>query len=164
MFSIECHGLLTAGIVGGQRINFAMDSNGTIFSQPSYPAVSGFMSKHADSTSILDGFRILPRTSAVQSIAGDTRGQRCAASDQYAVFQGSASDLTPNGCGTNSGIGSYVPELGFTSCCNDHDVCYGELPARSLSSNLSLGDSLTWLMVVSRQLHQGLGGLQHGFS
>src|SRR3569833_2794379 len=103
MFSIECHGLLTAGRVGGQRINLAMDSNGTIFSQPSYPAVSGFMYKHADSTSILDGFRILPRTSAVQSFAVDSRGQRCAASVLFVVLLGSASDLSPIGCGTMSG-------------------------------------------------------------
>src|SRR5436190_17200797 len=45
---------------------------------------------------------------------------------QMSVSKNSLHPPTTNVCGTSTGLGSFVPNLDFSDCCNGPDICYGK--------------------------------------
>ncbi|KAF7552337.1 hypothetical protein G7Z17_g4405 [Cylindrodendrum hubeiense] len=46
--------------------------------------------------------------------------------DIIATLKSGARGNNPNGCGSDNGIGSYVPDWNYGTCCDGHDNCYDE--------------------------------------
>lgn len=47
-----------------------------------------------------------------------------------------------NGCGTDTGIGRFVPDLIFEKCCNNHDYCWSDCTKGFSDCNIEFGRCL----------------------
>lgn len=112
---MQCNGAVTAGIIGGTEFHFTIVNNNVIVDN--LPANT----KVKRDIPVPPGFFVLPSPPPPTT----PTGVRCPNPGQVAVLKSPPVPPTANGCGTDTGIGSFVPELDFHTCCDGHDFCYG---------------------------------------
>ena len=116
VFSLTCEGRITAGIVDGETFELEVVNNQwrvrvlTPFTKRAFYPPSGIFV-------------------SLQPPAVPPEMWRCP-SNQKAMFKVPRVEPSTNGCGTVTGIGSFVPDLDFTKCCDGHDTCFGTSPPR----------------------------------
>lgn len=114
VFSLLCNGQVRAGIIGGIEFNFETENGNSVVKN--VPAQT--KNARRDIT-VPKGYFVLPNTPK-----SPPTGSRCPTAAQSAVSKSPSPPQTSNGCGTDTGIGYFVPNLNFVDCCNGHDVCY----------------------------------------
>jgi hypothetical protein len=121
IFSVLCDGKITAGILGGAEFQFEIVNNNAVARN-----VPRHAKKGRQDVPVPKGYYALPIT-----LPKLPTGNRCPTADQTAVSKNPSPPLEPNGCGPAGPLGDLVPELDFTPCCNNHDLCYGITPLSS---------------------------------
>ncbi|WYZ43924.1 hypothetical protein EsH8_VII_000360 [Colletotrichum jinshuiense] len=115
IWSVECDGLATAGILGGDSFQFVVKDNGDIVATSSRAA-----RKSRRDIPVPKGFYIQPRDVATPP------GTKCASPVQHATTKTPPVPLTSNGCGPEGFWGYFVPNGNFVDACNAHDVCWSD--------------------------------------
>lgn len=116
VFSVDCSGFITAGIVGGSEFKFVVENNNVMVEN-----APQLRMKPRD-IPVPSGFYVLPKAAP----PSPPSSSRCPDPSQTAVLKSPPPAPSANGCGTDKGIGSFVPNLNFVECCNGHDFCYGK--------------------------------------
>jgi hypothetical protein len=110
---VECDGLVSAGIIGGQRFQFTVKDDGDIVSTP-----SGGAAKARRDIPVPRGFYVQPREVETPP------GTKCPSPVQHATTKNPPVPLSSNGCGPEGFWGYFVPNGDFVDACNFHDVCW----------------------------------------
>ena len=123
VWSIKCDGSISAGILGGQEFRFYI-ANGYLMSTtiPSNRAkrnVSIWQRQDSGNTILVGLPDAPPPTETIDE-------PRCPSANEVATVRSGARPVASNGCGPQSGLTFFPPNLVFTLCCYDHDFCYGK--------------------------------------
>ncbi|KAK3937759.1 phospholipase A2 [Diplogelasinospora grovesii] len=113
VWSVQCDGVTTAGIIGGEQFSFAINDNGEV-------VLSNQGALKTRDIPVPKGFYVYPKNPPAP-----LNGPRCP-NAQHAAFKSPPTTPTANGCGTDTGAGYFVPELDFHDCCDGHDFCYDD--------------------------------------
>jgi len=116
VFNVDCNGFITARNINGQQFLFRIINNNLV------NELSGEI--FPKETPLSSGFLALRSKLTIQTRSGT--GLRCPNGGTAITKPGSPSP-TANGCGTDNGISSLVPNFDFGSCCNAHDYCFGKV-------------------------------------
>ncbi len=129
IFTVNCRGLLTIR-KGGASYTWRADDTGFTTVTPG-EAEDGIavlrpdLSKHLDAAGSSE-----PEIAHVRRLIRREDGwmPRCPlrGSNVFAIPRPNRRGENPNGCGSNNGMGSFVPNLNWGHCCNDHDNCYDD--------------------------------------
>nr|XP_036575554.1 uncharacterized protein CTRU02_14473 [Colletotrichum truncatum]KAF6782143.1 hypothetical protein CTRU02_14473 [Colletotrichum truncatum] len=112
--TVECDGLTSAGIVGGESFDFIVTDNGDLIVLTSEQSKR----KNRRDIPVPKGFYVKPKEVETPP------GTKCSNPAQHATSKSPPVPLTSNGCGPE-GIGGWlVPDGDFTDACNFHDVCW----------------------------------------
>ncbi|KAF3935105.1 hypothetical protein ABW19_dt0200258 [Dactylella cylindrospora] len=114
IFSVFCTGEVKAGILGQYQFIFTSVDNKVLVTN-----LVLTKARLRRDIEVPKGFFVLPKP-----VENPLNGQRCLGQSQTAVTKNPPVPITSNGCGTDDGIGYYVPEYKFHDCCNGHDVCF----------------------------------------
>ncbi|KAL0934956.1 uncharacterized protein CTRU02_209547 [Colletotrichum truncatum] len=116
IWSVECDGLTSAGIVGGESFDFIVTDNGDLIVLTSEQSKR----KNRRDIPVPKGFYVKPKEVETPP------GTKCSNPAQHATSKSPPVPLTSNGCGPE-GIGGWlVPDGDFTDACNFHDVCWSD--------------------------------------
>ena len=128
IWSVQCDGLATAGIIGSVEFQFTVRDNGDIVVASGFPARK--LRKVRD-IPVPKGFFVKPKAVVTPP------GAKCPSPSQTAVTKNPPVPLTSNGCGPADWRGYFVPNLEFEEACNFHDVCWCKSSSSSSSSSSS---------------------------
>ncbi|KAK3367696.1 putative salivary secreted peptide [Podospora didyma] len=121
VWSLQCDGLTTAGILGGAEFQFSVKDSGDIVVITSPPALRKL--RKARDIPVPKGFLIKPKAVVTPP------GSKCPSPVQHAVTKTPPRPVTSNGCGPEDWRQYFVPNLEFEDSCNAHDVCWSQCDA-----------------------------------
>ncbi|KAK3313967.1 putative salivary secreted peptide [Apodospora peruviana] len=124
VWSVQCNGLATAGILGGAEFQFTVKDNGEIV----LAATSPRKLRKARDIPVPKGFFVKPKTVVIPP------GSKCP-SLQHAVTKNPPKQVTVNGCGPQDWRQYFIPNLEFESACNYHDACWSDCSETMASCN-----------------------------
>ncbi|KAJ7196228.1 hypothetical protein GGX14DRAFT_545746 [Mycena pura] len=129
---LDCDGVLTPILDNGTRYIFEYDTpTNTILAVTS--DYYSTLSKRSFGDTILQWLG--NQAGGSNPHQGDTDEPRCPVDQPDSLVFFDAPPNTPNGCGSANGF--HPPQLtaDFTSCCNQHDICYGDCTSSWLTCN-----------------------------
>ena len=129
IFAVSCRGLLTIR-KGGASHTWRVDDTGFTTVTPG-EAEDGIAVLRPDLSKQLDAAGSSePEVARVRRLIRHENGYmpRCPVRDLniFAIPRPGRRSENPNGCGSNNGMGSSVPDFHWGHCCNDHDNCYDD--------------------------------------
>ncbi|KAK4102500.1 hypothetical protein N658DRAFT_469086 [Parathielavia hyrcaniae] len=127
IWSVECGGLATAGIIGSVEFQFTVRDNGEIAVTSAFSAARRL--RKARDIHVPKGFYVKPKEVVTPP------GSKCPSPVQHAVTKSPPVPQSSNGCGPADWRGWFVPNLEFESACNFHDICWGVCSETMASCN-----------------------------
>lgn len=131
IWSVQCNGLVTAGIIDGPEFQFNVIGNDLVAQSVTTGAFKRSIKQRQDIQPI--GLAVIPTTEPTAT----ADEPRCQSPGQVAVVALNARPSASNGCGDDSFKGHMVPNLGFKTCCDGHDICFGNLSLFCLTRSLN---------------------------
>ncbi|KAI9858785.1 MAG: hypothetical protein M1813_007252 [Trichoglossum hirsutum] len=127
IWSIACDGGISAGIINGAEFIFSIDdSTGNLFADTTAdPSL-----RRRDVVG-----RIVKVIAFLQKIFTSGDSQRCENPDTHAADKTGAREKEANQCGSGELAGWIPPNLEFSKCCDDHDICFDTCEEQFASCN-----------------------------
>ncbi|KAK3690523.1 putative salivary secreted peptide [Podospora appendiculata] len=123
VWSVQCNGLATAGIIGGARFYFTVQSSGVIVASTTPPL------RRKRDIPVPEGFYVMP------AVVPTPAGSKCPSPVQHATTKNPPVPVTSNGCGPADWRQYFIPNLEFVDACNYHDVCWSTCSETMASCN-----------------------------